>query len=701
MGQAQGQGEMVRTLFYPGGVIVFGVSSAPTNLARFIVNNLDRFRFRGPVYLVGRDGGSLNGRTIHERAGDVEGAPDLAVILLPAKAVPEALAAAADKGARHAVVLSGGFSEFGEERKTIEAKILEIAENRGIHFVGPNCLGLLNMENGLAVPFVPLEPRLIKKGSLSLLAQSGGVMLEGLKLFSQDTIGVNKLVSMGNKLDLNENDYLDYLIHDPGTKIVALYLENIAGGRRLMNLAGSTDKPIIVLKANTSSSSNEIARFHTSALAGDDLVADAAFRQAGIHRVQNMQDMMDNVKIFSLPLLRGANLALLCRSGGMAVMLADAVHRYGFKLANLSPSFFDLVRREVRAGVIRMTNPLDLGDVFNLPFYVQLMEKALQEETVDGLVISHSYVVAADIHPTRKIIAEAGRLCKTYGKPVVFCLIADREQCHRINHAEDFPVFQEVDRAVKALARLYDHSKVLAARAEGKGFTGLPGFRNRRKKIDMRHSGDLLAVLETYRLTPVDYSVVRSEEEALKQARRMGYPVALKTAALEIVHKTEAGGVTIGIAGPEALRKTFRAMRKALMRQGWASEPFILQKMAPRGQEVFIGGKQDPEFGPVILFGLGGIHVEVMKDVALRVAPIDERTAREMLDEIRGAALLRGFRGEPPSDRSALAKCLVRASRLIAEHPEIKNLDINPLMVLKKGEGCLVVDAKMEIAEIP
>ncbi len=698
MREEQGNGGAVRTLFYPGKVVVFGVSSAPTNLARFIVDNLDRFGFKGPVYLVGRDGGSLNGRTIHQRVEDVDGVPDLAVILLPAKAVPGALAAAAEKGARYAAILSGGFSEFGDERKKIEEEILEIAGKRGIRFVGPNCLGLVNMENGLAVPFVPFETRLMKRGSLSLLAQSGGVMLESLKLFSQDTIGVNKLVSMGNKLNLNENDYLEFLIGDPGTSVVALYLENIAGGRRLMNLAGSTDKPIILLKANTSSSSNEIARFHTAALAGDDLVADAAFRQAGIHRVQNMQDMMDAVKIFSLPLLRGPNLALLCRSGGMAVMLADAVHRYGFKLANLSEPFFDLVRREVRAGVIRMTNPLDLGDIFNIPFYVQLMEKALQEENVDGLVISHSYVVEAEIDPTRKIIAEAGRLCKKYGKPVVFCLVTDREQCHRINHTDDFPVFQEVDRAMKALARLYDHSRVLAARAGGNGFKGLPNLRNKRNKIEIGHSGDILTILESYHLTPVDYAVVSSEDEALKQARRIGYPVALKTASLEIVHKTEAGGVKIGIAGPEALKNTFRAMRKALIQQGWAPGPFILQKMAPRGQEVFIGGKQDPEFGPVILFGLGGVHVEVMKDVAVRVAPIDERTAREMLDDIRGAALLKGFRGEPPSDRPALAKCLVRASRLIAEHREIRNLDINPLIVLKKGDGCLIVDAKMEIA---
>jgi len=687
----------VQKLFYPESVMVFGVSSAPTNLARFIVDNLDRFGFKGTVYPIGREGGTVNGREILKSVDSVEGHADLAVILLPARTVPEALEASGEKGVRYAVVLSGGFSEFGEERKDIEKQIMEIARRWKIRFVGPNCLGIVNMENNLAVPFIPFETQLMSRGSVSLMAQSGGVMAESVKIFSKERIGVNKLISMGNKLDLKEADYLEYLISDGETKTIVLYLENIAEGRRLMDLAGRCDKPIIVLKANRNPSSNEIARFHTSALAGDDIVADSALRQAGIHRVETLQEMVDCVRIFGLPILRGRNLAVLGRSGGLAVILADAVHRYGFKLARFSEDFFNLVRRETRAGVIRMTNPLDMGDIFNIDFYVQLMEKALQEKDVDGLVISHSYVVKRELEPSRKIIQEAKRLCEAYGKPVVFCLITDRDNRFLMNPSGDYPVFEEVDHAIKALARSYEHHRTQSLRALGKGFKGVGPVRRKGKKIEIANAGDIFNVLECYGLPVVSHAIAGSERDALASARKMGYPIALKTASLDILHKTEAGGVRIGLRGPGDLASGFRAMVRDLRKSGYRPGELLIQKMAPKGQEVFIGGKQDPEFGPVILFGLGGVFVEVLKDIVIRVAPIDAGTAREMIEEIKGAAILKGFRGQPPSDTAALVKCMVRASRLLAEHPEIRNLDINPLIVLEKGKGCLIVDAKMDV----
>jgi acyl-CoA synthetase (NDP forming) len=523
------------------------------------------------------------------------------------------------------------------------------------------------------------------------------VMLESVKIFSKERIGVNKLISMGNKLDLKESDYLEYLISDGETKTIVLYLENIADGRRLMDLAGRCDKPIIALKANRNPSSHEIARFHTSALAGDDLVADSALRQAGIHRVETLQEMVDCVRIFGLPIPRGRKLAVLGRSGGLAVILADAVHRYGFELARLSEDFFNMVGRETRAGVIRMTNPLDMGDIFNIDFYVQLMEKALQEKDVDGLVISHSYVVDSELETSRKIIQEAERLCGAYGKPVVFCLVTDRKNRFLMNPTGDFPVFEDVDHAMRALARSYGHHRTQSLRARGKGFKGVGPLRRKGKKIEIANAGDIFSNLARHGLPVVGHALAGSVKEALVRARKMGYPVALKTASLDILHKTEAGGVRIGIKGPGDLANGFRAMVRDLKKNGYRPEELLIQKMVPKGQEVFIGGKQDPEFGPVILFGLGGVFVEVLKDIAIRVAPIDAGTAREMIEEIKGSAILKGFRGQLPSDLAVLIQCMVRASRLLAEHPEIKNLDINPLVVLEKGKGCLIVDAKMDV----
>jgi acyl-CoA synthetase (NDP forming) len=367
------------------------------------------------------------------------------------------------------------------------------------------------------------------------------------------------------------------------------------------------------------------------------------------------------------------------------------------QLARLSEGFFDLVRREARAGVIRMTNPLDMGDIFNIDYYIQLMEKALQEKDVDGLVISHSTVVDWEIEPSCKIILEAKRLCETYGKPVVFCLITDRENRFHMNPSWDYPVFEEVDHAMRALARSYEHYRNRSLRLSGKGFRGLGPVRRKGKKIEIENAGDIFAVLESYNLPVVRHALAGSEGEALVEARKMGYPIALKTASLEILHKTEAGGVRLNIEGPKGLAGGFRAMVRDLRKNGYRPDGLIIQKMAPPGREVFIGGKQDPEFGPVVLFGLGGVFVEILKDIVLRVAPIDSRTARGMIEEIRGAAILKGFRGQPPSDTAALVQCLVRASRLLADHPEIRNLDINPLLVREKGKGCLIVDAKMDL----
>ncbi|MBT8489414.1 MAG: CoA-binding protein, partial [Deltaproteobacteria bacterium] len=437
----------MHTLFYPKSVMVVGVSSDQFNLGKQIVDNLDRFGFQGPVYPVGHEGGELNGRKISRRIEDVDAVPDLAVFLIPARYIPDALDVCGEKGIRYAVIESAGFNEYGGVGTDLKQKVLNVAGKWGIRFVGPNCISIINLENGMTLPFVPLDPSMTKKGHVSLASQSGGVIFDSIRLFDFENIGFDKLISMGNKLNLNENDYLDFLVSDQGTHIIGLYLEGISDGRALMNHAFQTEKPILVLKANTNASSSAVARFHTAALAGDDQVADAAMRQAGLLRVQNLQELMDCFKIFSLPVMKGSRLAVLCRSGGQAVLFADATHRHDFQLAQLSDGFFEMVRKETRAGVIRMTNPLDLGDVFDVNIHIGIMEKALREEEVDGLVFGHLYVSEMELEATEKLIKAARSLSLKYGKPVVFAMISEREQWFRMKHIADFPVYYEPDYA--------------------------------------------------------------------------------------------------------------------------------------------------------------------------------------------------------------------------------------------------------------
>jgi len=676
--------------FCPQSVVVFGVSPSPTNLARNIIGNLHRFGFHGAVFAVGKDGGEFEGVKIHASVEDVPGIPELAVILLPARHVPEVIEACGRKGIRHAIIESGGFSEYAAQGQDLEKEVLETARRWGMRIVGPNCISIVNLENGLVLPFVPLEDREINKGNISIVAQSGGIALDCMRLLSYENLGANKLISMGNKLDVNENDFLEYLKNDDATRAIGFYLENIADGRGLMRLAGSTDKPLVVLKANTNPASNSAARFHTAALAGDDEVVTAALRQAGIHRVQNLREMMDCFKVFSLPVIKGRRLAVLGRSGGQAVLLADAVHRYGFQLAELSDDFFSHVRQHVRAGVIRMSNPLDMGDIFDIDAYAGIVEKALSEDGVDGVVFSHAYVATFEVGPSRRLLEASIALSHRYGKPVIPCIIPEKHTWFSMKEEARAFLFDDVDEALKALERSLWHHEVHSCKKTQPPST----VAKAKKKLSVLNGGfmkpsEAFALLASCGIPIAAVAAVNGADEAAKAAKRFRYPVALKTAAPGVLHKTEAGGVVLNIASEKELRKAFRAMK---------TPNHIVQKMAPAGAEVIIGARKDNEFGHVVLFGLGGIFVELLRDAAMRVVPVTVRDAETMVLEIKGSGLLKGFRGKGPLDVKALSQCIARVSKLLVDHPEIRNIDINPLVLYNKGNGCIAVDAKIEIA---
>jgi acetyltransferase len=682
----------MKKFFHPESIAIFGVSNTASNLARIIVENLDRFGFTGKVFPVGTKKGKLGNRKIFASVNEITETPDLAVILVPGRFVPEALLACGKKGIRSVIIESGGFTEFDEGKKGLEDRIKAIAEQYGIQVVGPNCFGVINLENGVILPFFVLNPSYMKKGSTSLISQSGGIFYDTSMLASCEGVCLNKLISIGNKLLTNEITCLEYLVNDKKTATIGLYLENFTNGRRLMELAAQTAKPIVCLKANRTPAAEEVARFHTTALAGDDEAADCALKQAGIHRVQNFREMLDAFKVFSIPLIKGNRLALITRSGGHGVLAGDAAHRHGFETANLSDSFFDLVKRK-KINVIRTTNPVDIGDVYSLNVYGEIIEKALQEENVDGVVFVATFSSETDGLSVEKALQDAARLTPMYGKPIVFCMVTNREQWFPLKEIVDFPVFTDVDDALKALALSLVHHK----KRDGQLFS--------RKKMDFsRHRSTLttsdsarmidpltsFSLLEEYGVQVPDYAIVRTPDEAIMSARQIGYPVAVKIATPQVLHKTEMDGVKLNVVNDRDLGKFLRRQK---------ADAYLLQKMVPAGVEIIVGVKRDREFGQVILFGLGGIFVEVFKDTVIRVAPIDKTTAEEMINAIKGSKLLKGFRGSKASDKIELAHVLVNVSKLLTDHPEITNLDINPLIVLEKGKGCVAVDVKIQVED--
>lgn len=683
----------MEAFFDPKSVAILGVSVSPSNLARVTVENMNRFAFQGTLYLVGEKGGSLAGKDIYTSVEHLPEIPDLAVLLIPALAIPEALEACGRKGIRRIVIQTGGFSEFGEDRKSLEQEILRIAALWGQKIVGPNCVGTVNVENGLTLPFYPLAADEAKTGSVSIISQSGGLIHDLMVLCNMENLGVGKLVSVGNKLMLDENDFLEYLVSDPLSKVLGLYLEDIKDGRRFMEIAWRADKPIVLVKANRSTESMEVARFHTTALAGDDEVVDAAARQAGVIRTDSIKEMVDCFKAFSLPPLRGRRLAVMTRSGGHAVLAADCVQRFGFDLAHLSENVFDAVRQGGKAGVIRTTNPLDLGDVFDIGTHGLVAERALREENVDGLLFIHSYAAIADPEPTRTFLGVLAGLSRQIGKPVILCMTGHKSDWFSMRDVAGFPVFTHVDEALKAFSRACDYFRrngtTGVRRGPAAGFTAqeAPAFRLPEGMLPVK---DTFSLLTSRGLVVADWRIVRTVDEGLAAGGAIGYPVALKDATPDSLHKTETGGVNLGIRGPSGMRAAFDFVRSEAVL-------YLVQKMANAGCEVIIGGRRDPQFGPVVLCGLGGIFVEVYRDVSIRVAPVTEEEAMEMIDRLKGVPILKGLRGRGPYDLHYFAGVIKGVSELLTEHPEIGALDINPMILHTAGRGGVVVDAKIRV----
>ncbi|RJQ59905.1 MAG: CoA-binding protein [Desulfobacteraceae bacterium] len=676
--------------FYPQSLLIAGVSEEPTNLGRVIVRNLEHFSFKENIYLLGRKRGNLGDRPIYTSLEDIPVVPELAVILTPAKSIPGILDACGRKGIRQAIIESGGFGEYSEEGKEIEEEIKRVSERYGIRFVGPNCIGILNLENGLNTSFVAGNPEGIREDPISFISQSGGLVNEMLKLLSSENIGFNKLISIGNKLNLTENEVLEYLLQDPKTSVIGLYLESIFDGNRLIRLAEASEKPVIALKANIIPGKSGVARFHTSALAGDDRICSAGLAQAGIHRVSSMDELISHFKIFTLPPMSGQNLAILGQSGGGNVLAADAAAADGFSLPDFSETLLDRLRQRVRAGIIRFTNPLDLGDLLDLDFYAKIVEEILKEDRFDGILLRYYF---REAEKTRRFIDAVERASRTCKKPVALCLVASREEWLKVNASSSFPLFSESKGAMKALSASYRHRKRKRASSAMVPLRDPdPSFN---PPVSM-NSGEVFSFLKKWGLPVPDFSVVHDLQNALSAARRIGYPVALKIASSEILHKTEAGGVKIGIKNDQAFQAAFKEMYHRFSRVlPETAFPFIVQKMVPSGVEVILGAKRDMEFGPVVLFGLGGLHVEVFGDTSLRVAPVSEDQALEMINEIKGSRLLKGFRGKPPVDMDSLKKTIVAFSKILVYFSEIQELEINPLILSEKCSGCSIVDARM------
>lgn len=688
--------------FYPRSMVVIGASVKKMNLGQIILLNNRQNGYEGTLYGVGREEGEVAGVPVYDSVEKIPEIPDVAVIISPAGTVPGFLEACGKKGITHVVIESGGFSEYSEGQHALEDMVLEIAGRYGMRIVGPNCIGMINFDISMMMPF-GFFTETPKGGRVAMIAQSGGVGATFLGEFGDNAIVPGKFATVGNKLQTDEVDILEYMISDDKTDVVGMYLEGFKRGRAFFDLAVRSDKPLVVQKSNRSEMSARIARSHTTALSAADDVVDGCFRQAAVIRAEDDIDLINAVKIIRLPLMKSRRVAVLSRSGGHAVLSADACAKSGFTLVDFPAAFIERLKTIYHTRVIAHQNPLDLGEIFDYTIFTQILEEALKLEEVDGILFNHLYVSAYEAEMSRTFLGNIGRLVQKHQKPVAVAMITDAKELLDISKNQGYPVFTTPLMAVRALdvsATYYEEKTARDMRGSCTAFPidseTISGISKRclaEKRIPL--TDEALAIAAAAGIRGIAGAVVQSAREA--EGLSLRYPVAMKLLSRDASHKSDVGGVRLNIGNSGELAAAIDEMEKAFgsLAEKPAIDGFLVQEMAKDGVECFVGGRQDPVFGPIVIAGLGGIFLEVFKDTSIRLAPVTRNEAADMLRRLQAYRVLQGARGKAEADMDALCDIICRVSHLLASKPEIAEIDLNPVIVHEAGKGVSVVDCRV------
>ena len=690
--------------FDPRSVVVIGASNAPFNLGATICNVLNEYlHYTGTVYVVNSKGEAVGGYPGYPSVLDLPETPDLAVIIVAARHVPGLIKDIARKGIKRIVIESAGFSESGEIGETMQREIDEIARQNGIRMLGPNCLGILSAHNKFCC-FYGVNPSLVEMGrifeapgTISYIIQSGGVVVLALESLYYDLGGVNKAVSIGNKCDVDEAELIEYFQNDK-TELIGIYLESISTGRKHMEAARKSRKPVLLYKVGKTKEGAMAAMSHTAGMANNDRIFDSACKQAGIIRLQSIDELHSLPKMFTeMPLLKGKRIAAFTNSGAFGGISADLLVQAGLQMVRLTPKTQEKLKKVGQAFNIK--NPVDIGPA-PPQTYLDIFEILLSADEVDGLLpllsVWQPFVIDC--------LLELMKICKRYEKPAAIYTPNAIAKSIAIRAKHRIPIFETTEQAVRALAvsQTY-YASLLKRNFTGEGLPYGAGV-----KTDHRPTGgghemtskkeeeikDLFVkslqkgqlALSEYESRKVIASVgvpvtrealVQSRDEAMDQAKKIGFPVVLKGSSPELTHKTEMGMVRINLKDIDDVGRAF----DELTGKGIKLEGVLVQEMLKGQREFVIGLTRDPHFGPCVMFGLGGIFTEAMHDVSFRVAPLTEDDAREMIGEIRAVKLLDAFRGEKAVDRELLVRALVNIGRLGMTYDEIAEIDINPLII--------------------
>lgn len=702
--------ENLRVLFWPRSLAVIGASNREGTVGRELFANVLMNGYTGVVYPVHLTAKSILGVKAYPSMLHIRDEVDLAIIIVPAVAVPATLEECGQIGVKAAIVISAGFKEMGEQGKILERKVKEKADKYDIAMIGPNCFGMISTDPRvrLNATFGRVMP---KHGNIAFISQSGALGIAALEFCQAQDIGLSKFISIGNKADINENDLLSYLKDDDETDVILLYLEDLADTRRFLELARSITgdqertKPILAIKSGRTIEGARAASSHTGALAGSDVAYDAFFEQCGILRVESLNELFEYAIAFARqPVPKGNRVAILTNAGGAGIMATDTAVRNGLKLAELKEE----TKAALRASLPKtasVNNPIDvLGDA-DEQRYASALQRILADENVDGVITIWTPTLMAE---TRAVAAAIAQVAPGSGKPVMGCLMSLGDTKEIARALDKIPSYTLPETAVKAMARMARYGQWLnRPRTTVRVFTDVRSARVRdliaavkarpRRFVTEPEAHEIMAC---YGLPVLPSKLVQTEDEAVEAAAQVGYPAVIKIVSPDVLHKTEFGGVRVNIENESALRSEYQTLLKNVKSRLPHADIWgvFVQKMAPKGREFILGMNRDPQFGPLIMFGLGGIMVELLKDVAFRVAPVRELSARTMITEIKGYKLITGFRGEPPADEEKIVECLERLSQLSMDFPEIQEVDINPFLVYERGKGAYAVDARVLIS---
>lgn len=629
----------------------------------------------------------------------------MAVIVIPNKYVAEALEECGQKGVKGAIIITAGFREAGLEGVRMERELVAIAKRYGMRLIGPNCLGVIDTICPLDASFAAGMPI---KGKIAFMSQSGALCTAILDWALAAGFGFSRFVSLGNKADVDEVDLLAAWENDPHSKVILTYIEGLSDGRAFMEVARRVTRriPVIAVKSGSTDAGSRAVSSHTGSLAGSARAYESAFRQSGVLRAESIQHLFDYSLAFAYqPVLRGGRIAIVTNAGGPGVMATDALEREGLSLASLSRDTIEFLREHLPPAA-NIYNPVDiLGDA-QTDRYVLALEAVLKDEGVDGVIVILAPQVMTKVEETAEAV---GRIASNHDKPVLGCFMGEAKVGPGIKILNDYqvPNYPFPERAVGAFKAMLDYRRWLERPPQEIEKFDVDRERVRqvfdRVRAEGRQTiGDAEAreIMEAYGIRIPQSELATTAEEAVDIAERIGYPVVMKIASPDILHKTDIGGVKLGITSATDVRDAFdlliyRATRYMPDAEIWGC---LVQEMVMGGKEVIVGMNCDPQFGPLMMFGLGGIYVEALKDVSFRIAPFSRQEAREMIAEIRSYSLLKGVRGEKPSDIEAIVDTLLRLSQLVTDFPEIMEMDINPLIVFEAGRGVVGVDMRLVLA---